>query len=54
MEALQTSFVSAIGEVSTNVMAMVTAALPVALGIVGTFLAVRLSIKFFKSVTGRA
>lgn len=47
--ALQTAFTTALGTVQTDVMGYVTAALPVALAIMGTFIAVKLGIKFFKS-----
>lgn len=47
--ALQTAFTTAIGTVQTDAMGFITAALPVALAIAGTFIAVKLGIKFFKS-----
>lgn len=47
--ALQTAFTTALGTVQTDVIGYVTAALPVALAIMGTFIAVKLGIKFFKS-----
>jgi len=50
MADLQTAFGTAIGTIQTDVMSFVTVGLPVALGIAGTFIAVKLGIKFFKSV----
>ncbi len=44
------SFTTAIGTIQTDVLSYVQAALPVALVIVGTFLAIKLGIRFFKSV----
>jgi len=43
-------FTDGIEVIQTNVMDYVGAALPVALVIVGTFLAIKLGIRFFKSV----
>ena len=47
--ALQTAFTTALGTIQTDVMGYVTSALPVALAIMGLFIAVKLGIKFFKS-----
>lgn len=49
-EALQTAYSTALTQVQTDVGAMVATALPIALGIMGLFLAIRLGIAFFKSV----
>lgn len=49
-ESLTTALTTAFNNISTDVMDVAEVALPVALGIVGLFLAVRLGIKFFKSV----
>lgn len=49
-ESLTTALTTAFNSISTDVMDVAEVALPVALGIVGLFLAVRLGIKFFKSV----
>lgn len=50
MAALVTAYTTAIGLIKTDVTSFITAGLPVALAIVGTFIAVKLGIKFFKSV----
>lgn len=47
--ALGTAFTS----VSSDVMSAITTILPIALGIVGAFIVVKLGIKFFKSVSGK-
>lgn len=44
------TFTTAVTAIQTDVMSFVTAGLPVALAIVGTFIAVKLGIKFFRSV----
>ena len=44
------AFTKAFTQVKTDVVGMVTTALPIALGIMGLFLAIRLGIGFFKSV----
>lgn len=49
-EALQTAYSTALATVQTDVTTMVSAALPIGLGIMGLFLAIRLGISFFKSV----
>jgi len=43
-------FTSSLDVIQTDVLSYVGAALPVALAIVGTFLAIKLGIRFFKSV----
>lgn len=43
-------FTTSLGVIQTDVLGYVSAALPVALVIVGTFMAIKLGIKFFKSV----
>lgn len=50
MAGLVTAFTTAVGTIQTDVMSFVTAALPVALAIAGTFIAVKLGIRFFKSI----
>lgn len=50
MEGLQTAFTTALGTIQTDVMGFITSALPVGLGIMGTFVAIKLGTKFFKSV----
>lgn len=47
---LTSTFETALGTVKTDVMSYVGAALPVGLAIVGTFLAIKLGVKFFKSI----
>ena len=49
-EAMKTAFEVALKGVQGDVSAMVTIALPVALGIMGLFLAIRLGISFFRSI----
>lgn len=48
---IQDAFSTAINSIKGDVMGMVGTALPVALAIVGVFIAVRLGIKFFKSAS---
>lgn len=45
-----TAFDTAIKAIQTDSMSMITTALPIALGIAGVFIAVKLGIKFFRSV----
>jgi len=52
--AITTALTTAFGDISADVISVAVIALPVALGIVGLFMAVRLGIKFFKSVSGKA
>ena len=47
---ITTAFDTAIKAIQTDSMSMITTALPVALGIAGVFIAVKLGIKFFRSV----
>lgn len=49
-EAMKTAYTAALQGVQTDVSTMVTIALPIALGIVGLFLAIRLGIGFFRSI----
>lgn len=49
-EALTQAFTTALTTVQTDVNGMVTAALPIGLGIMGLFLAIRLGIGFFRSI----
>ena len=51
-EALTTAFTGALTQIQTDVVDMVTLAFPIGLGIMGLFMAIRLGIGFFKSVTG--
>lgn len=48
MTAMQTAFGTALATIQTNAMSFITTALPVALGIMGVFIAVKLGIRFFK------
>lgn len=41
---------TAMSGIQTNVLSFIAAAVPVALGIAGTFIAVKLGVRFFKSV----
>lgn len=47
---ITTAFDTAIKAIQTDSMSMITTALPIALGIAGVFIAVKLGIKFFRSV----
>lgn len=51
MEGMVTAFGTALSTVQGDVMSMMGTALPIALVIVGAFIAVRLGIKFFKNVS---
>lgn len=48
--AIQTAFDTAIKSIQTDATGMITTALPVALSIAGIFIAVKLGVKFFRSV----
>lgn len=47
---ITTAFDTAVKAIQSDTMSMITVALPVALGIAGVFIAVKLGIKFFRSV----
>lgn len=47
---ITTAFDTAVKAIQSDSMSMITVALPVALGIAGVFIAVKLGIKFFRSV----
>lgn len=49
-EAMTTAFSTALETVKTDVITMVTTALPIGLGIMGLFLAIRLGVGFFRSI----
>ena len=49
-EAMKTALANAFEGVGADVVSIATTALPYAIGIAGLFLAVRLGIRFFKSV----
>ena len=49
-EAMTTAFSTALTSVQADVTTMVTTALPIGLGIMGLFLAIRLGINFFRSI----
>lgn len=51
MEALQTALTTAIGQVSTDFFSIAGTVLPVALGIGGAVLALKLGYKVFKTFT---
>lgn len=44
------AFSTALNTIESDVVSMVTVALPIGLGIMGLFLAIRLGINFFRSV----
>ena len=44
------AFSDALSTIQTDVTSMITVALPIALAIVGIFIAIRLGVKFFRSV----
>ncbi len=50
MESIVTAFTTAATAVQTNVSSMIAAALPVGLGIMGTILAIKVGVRFFKSI----
>lgn len=50
-EAMKTALSDAFTGVANDVVSIASLALPAALGIAGLFIAIRLSIKFFKSVS---
>ena len=49
-EALTSSFTTAVGTVKTDVLTMISTALPAGLAIMGICLAVRIGINFFRSI----
>lgn len=49
-EALTSSFTTAVGAVKTDVLTMISTALPAGLAIMGIGLAVRIGINFFRSI----
>ncbi len=49
-EGLKTAFSTAVSQVQNDVASMMSTALPAGLVIMGGFLAIRLGIRFFKSV----
>lgn len=52
MEGITTAFSTALTSISGDVFDMIKVALPIALGIVGVFIATKLGIRFFKTVSG--
>lgn len=54
MEAISSAMKTAFSTVQTDVMSMITASAPYALGIIGTVLAVTIGIKVFKKLTAQA
>lgn len=48
---ITSAFEAAIELIKTDVVTMITTALPVGLGIVGMFMTAKLGIKFFRSIT---
>ena len=51
MDALKTALGTAFTGVNTNVMDILGVALPAAIGIMATILAIKIGIRFFKSVS---
>lgn len=49
-ESLKTAFSTAVSQITSDVSGMMSVALPAGLLIMGGFLAIRLGIRFFKSV----
>ena len=49
-EGMKTAFSTALQSVQTSVVDMITTALPIGLGIMGLFLAIKLALKFFRSI----
>lgn len=54
MEAIKTAMTTAFESVQTDVLSMITASAPFALGIIGTVLAVSIGVKVFKKLTAQA
>ena len=52
-EGITTALDTAFKAVQTNTLSVITTSLPYALGIVGTVLAISISVKVFKKITGR-
>lgn len=50
MEALTTAFQTAIGTMSTDILGMFQIALPSALGVLGAVIAIKLGVRFFRSI----
>lgn len=50
MEGITTAFETAVKVIQTDAISMITSALPVGLGIMGIGMAVRIGIRFFRSV----
>ena len=51
LEAIKTSFSAGLTDCVTNSIDLVMAAVPIALTLVGTMLAIKLGIKFFKNMS---
>lgn len=49
-DVMKTAFATALNQVQTDVYDMMGVALPIGLGIMGVFLAIRLGISFFRSI----
>lgn len=50
MEAIQTALTTAFSLVASNVTDTIGAVLPIALGVMGTVLAIKFGIRFFRSI----
>ena len=51
---MQTAISTAFGSVKTDVMSVISDALPIALAIVGVGIAITLGVKFFKKISSKA
>lgn len=50
--AITTAFTNGLTTIQSDAMSLITAALPIALGIAGVFMVVKLGVRFFRSVAG--
>lgn len=53
-ETIKAALTTAFTTVSSNISDVIAVALPIALALVGTVLAINIGIKFFKKITGKA
>lgn len=49
-EDMLSAFSTALGTIQSDVVSMISVAIPIALAIVGIFIAIRLGVKFFRSI----
>lgn len=50
---LKSAMTTAFTQVATDINSYISAALPIALGVIGTVLAIKIGINVFKSITGK-